>query len=52
MDNGIVRNWDDMEHVWDHTFNERLKLDTKHAKVNKHGQTSFCSAGYQFESLN
>jgi len=33
MDNGIVRNWDDMEHVWDHTFNEKLKLDTKHAKV-------------------
>jgi actin-related protein 2 len=20
MDNGIVRNWDDMCHVWDHTF--------------------------------
>lgn len=20
MDNGIVRNWDDMQHIWDHTF--------------------------------
>lgn len=20
MDNGIVRNWEDMCHVWDHTF--------------------------------
>lgn len=34
MENGIVRNWDDMLHVWDYTFNEKLKVDTKECKVN------------------
>ena len=41
MENGIVRNWDDMKHVWDYTFNEKLKIDTKTTKVSvvldKHG---------------
>ncbi|KAI9008095.1 actin family [Gaertneriomyces semiglobifer] len=27
MENGIVRNWDDMHHLWDYTFRERLKID-------------------------
>ena len=33
MENGIVRNWDDMKHVWNYTFHEKLKIDTKNAKV-------------------
>lgn len=33
MENGIVRNWDDMKHVWNYTFNEKLKVDTKDCKV-------------------
>lgn len=34
MDNGIVRNWDDMKHVWDYTFGEtKLNVDTKNCKV-------------------
>lgn len=33
MDNGIVRNWEDMKHVWDYTFNEKLKIDPRHSKV-------------------
>lgn len=33
MENGIVRNWDDMKHVWDYTFNEKLQVDTKGCKV-------------------
>lgn len=33
MDNGIVRNWEDMTHVWDYTFNEKLKIDPSHSKV-------------------
>lgn len=33
MENGIVRNWDDMLHVWDYTFNDKLKVDTKECKV-------------------
>ncbi|TPX72284.1 hypothetical protein SpCBS45565_g00700 [Spizellomyces sp. 'palustris'] len=26
MENGIVRNWDDMLHLWDYTFQEKLKI--------------------------
>ena len=33
MENGIVRNWDDMMHVWDYTFKEKLQVDTKECKV-------------------
>ena len=33
MENGIVRNWEDMKHVWDYTFNEKLNIDTKNCKV-------------------
>lgn len=32
MDNGIVRNWEDMRHVWAHTW-EKLEIDPKHCKV-------------------
>ncbi|KAG5519685.1 hypothetical protein PMAC_001841 [Pneumocystis sp. 'macacae'] len=33
MENGIIRNWDDMQHLWDYTFNEKLKIDTKDRKI-------------------
>ena len=33
MENGIVRNWEDMKHVWDYTFKEKLKIDPKTTKV-------------------
>lgn len=34
MDNGIVKNWEDMMHVWDYTFGEsRLNIDPKECKV-------------------
>jgi len=33
MDNGIVRSWDDMKHVWNHTFYDKLKVDPKNCKV-------------------
>ncbi len=33
MDNGIVRNWEDMGHVWDYTFNEKMKIDPTNTKV-------------------
>ena len=33
MENGIVRNWDDMKHVWNYTFHEKLSIDTKNTKV-------------------
>lgn len=33
MENGIVRSWEDMVHVWDYTFYEKLKIDPKNCKV-------------------
>jgi len=33
LDNGIVRNWDDMNYVWDYTFYEKLNVDTKECKI-------------------
>lgn len=33
MENGIVRNWDDMKTVWNYTFQEKMKIDPKDSKV-------------------
>ena len=33
MENGIVRNWDDMKHVWDHTFYDQLKIDPTNCRI-------------------
>ena len=33
LDNGIIRNWEDMEHVWNYTFNEKLKVQPKDCKI-------------------
>ncbi len=34
MENGMVRNWEDMEHVWDYTFGpEKLDIDPHNCKV-------------------
>ncbi|KAH7640442.1 actin-related protein 2 isoform X2 [Dermatophagoides farinae] len=33
MENGIVRNWDDMCHVWDHTFYDMLQIDPKNSRI-------------------
>jgi len=34
MDNGIVRNWEDMMHVWDYTFGEtKLNVNPRECKV-------------------
>lgn len=34
MENGIVRNWDDMELLWEHTFSEEiLNVDPTNAKI-------------------
>lgn len=27
MENGIIRNWEDMGHLWDYAFYERMKID-------------------------
>lgn len=34
MENGIVRNWEDMCHVWDYTFGpQKMNLDPRNTKV-------------------
>lgn len=33
LDNGVVRSWEDMEHVWEYTWNERLKINPTECKV-------------------
>jgi len=31
--NGIVRNWEDMEHLWNYTFFEKLKINPPECKI-------------------
>ncbi|KAH9531855.1 hypothetical protein CY35_19G059100 [Sphagnum magellanicum] len=33
INNGIVQNWEDMGHVWDHTFYDVLKVDPPECKI-------------------
>lgn len=33
MENGIVKKWDDMQHLWDYTFYEKLKIDPRGRKI-------------------
>ena len=33
MEHGIVRNWEDMKHLWDYTFDAKLKVDPRGKKV-------------------
>ena len=33
MENGIVKRWDDMQHVWDYTFYDKMKIDTTGRKI-------------------
>lgn len=33
MEHGIVRNWEDMKHLWDYTFDEKLRVDPRGRKV-------------------
>jgi len=33
LENGIVRNWEDIQYVWDYTFFEKLKINPKDTKI-------------------
>ena len=33
MEHGIVKNWEDMRHLWNYTFQEKLQVDTRGQKV-------------------
>jgi len=33
LENGIIRNWEEMGYIWDYTFNEKLKVDPHECKI-------------------
>lgn len=33
MENGIVRNWEDMCHVWDYTFHDKMNIEPTDCKI-------------------
>ncbi|KAJ2895319.1 Actin-related protein 2 [Zalerion maritima] len=33
MENGIVKKWDDMQHLWDYTFFEKMQIDPRGRKI-------------------
>ena len=33
MENGIIKRWDDMQHLWDYTFFEKMRLDPTGRKI-------------------
>ena len=33
MENGIIKRWDDMQHLWDYTFHEKMKINTRGRKI-------------------
>lgn len=33
MENGIVKKWEDMQHLWDYTFFEKMKIDPRGRKI-------------------
>lgn len=33
VENGIVRNWEDMEHLWNYTFYEKMKIRPQEYKI-------------------
>jgi|EP00161_Ancyromonas_sigmoides_P013582 actin-related protein 2 len=60
VDNGTIRNWDDMQHLWDYIFYEKMQIDPKdckimlteppmNAKVNREKMIETMFEKYQFE---
>lgn len=33
MENGVIRNWEDMGHLWNHSFYDKMQIDTRGRKV-------------------
>lgn len=33
VENGIVKDWEGMQHIWNYTFNERMKIEPKDYKI-------------------
>ena len=33
MEHGIIKNWEDMRHLWNYTFDEKLKINPQGRKI-------------------
>jgi len=33
LENGIIRNWEEMQYIWDYTFEEKLKINPRECKI-------------------
>lgn len=33
LEHGIIKNWEDMRHLWNYTFDEKLKIDPAGRKI-------------------
>lgn len=33
MENGIVKRWDDMQHLWNYTFYDKMQIDPTERKI-------------------
>lgn len=33
MENGVIRNWEDMEHLWDYSFYNKMRIDPSQHKI-------------------
>nr|KAJ0206243.1 hypothetical protein LSAT_V11C500248780 [Lactuca sativa] len=47
IENGIITNWDDMEKIWHHTFQNELRVDPEEHPVNRQKMTEI-----MFETFN
>jgi len=62
LDNGMVRSWEDMEHLWNYTFYEKLKINPHECKImlteppmnpkkNREQMVQFMFEKYGFQSV-
>ena len=41
-----MTNWEEMAHVWDHTFRERLRIDPRECQILLTGAHAFASCAH------
>lgn len=62
LENGIIRNWEDIQYVWDYTFFDKLNIDPKNTKImlteapmnpkkNREQMTKVMFEKYEFDSI-
>lgn len=43
LENGIIRSWEDMEHVWRYLFDDKMQINPKEKKVTTKTTMMACS---------